>query len=41
MLAVAVFSLIIYFWALAVALPAAQIQHMVDQVVVPEESEIL
>jgi amino acid transporter len=41
MLVVAVFSLVIYFWARAVALPAAKIQHMIDQVVVPEESEIL
>jgi amino acid transporter len=36
----AVFSLIIYFWALAVALPAEQIQHMVDQVVLPEEANL-
>jgi amino acid transporter len=34
---VAVFSLIIYYWALAVALPAAQIEHMVSDVVAPEE----
>lgn len=37
---VAVFSLAIYFWAIAVALPAEQIQRMIDQVVVPEEAEV-
>jgi hypothetical protein len=37
---VAVFSLAIYFWALAVALPTEQIQRMVDQVVVPEEANL-
>ncbi|WP_329002030.1 APC family permease [Kribbella sp. NBC_00709] len=40
MLVTAVFSLVIYFWALAVALPAEQIQQMVDQVVVPEEANL-
>jgi hypothetical protein len=40
MLAVAVFSLLIYFWAIAVALPAERIQRMVDEVVVPEEADI-
>jgi amino acid transporter len=39
-LVVAVFSLAIYFWALAVALPTEQIQRMVDQVVVPEEADL-
>lgn len=39
-LVTAVFSLVIYFWALAVALPAEQIQAMVDQVVVPEEANL-
>ncbi|GAA1574063.1 APC family permease [Kribbella hippodromi] len=39
-LAVAVFSLIIYFWAMAVALPADRIQTMIDQVVVPEEATL-
>ncbi|TDW13992.1 amino acid/polyamine/organocation transporter (APC superfamily) [Kribbella kalugense] len=39
-LVVAVFSLAIYFWALAVALPTEQIQRMVDQVVVPEEANL-
>jgi len=40
MLAVAVFSLIIYFWARMVALPADRIQDMVNQVVVPEEADL-
>ncbi|MEV6011442.1 APC family permease [Streptomyces sp. NPDC051976] len=40
MLAVAVFSLVIYYWAMAVALPREQIQHMIDQVVLPEEEGI-
>jgi amino acid transporter len=40
MLVTAVFSLAIYFWALAVALPAEQIQRMVDQVVLPEEANL-
>ncbi|MFJ6569690.1 APC family permease [Streptomyces sp. NPDC091292] len=40
MLVVAVFSLGIYYWALAVALPTAQIQRMVDQVVAPEKSTL-
>jgi amino acid transporter len=35
---VAVFSLIIYYWALAVALPSAEIEHMVNEVV-PDEEE--
>ena len=34
---VAVFSVIIYYWALAVALPTAEIERMVDEVVAPEE----
>lgn len=40
MLAVAVFSLVIYYWAMAVALPREQIQNMIDQVVLPEEEGI-
>ncbi|MFE9452151.1 APC family permease [Streptomyces sp. NPDC006739] len=40
MVAVAVFSLVIYYWAMAVALPAEQIQRMIDQVVVPEEADL-
>src|SRR3954447_833485 len=35
--AVAVFSLVIYYWALAVALPTAEIERMVSEVVAPEE----
>jgi amino acid transporter len=34
---VAAFSLVIYYWALAVALPGPQIEHMVEDVVAPEE----
>jgi amino acid transporter len=40
MLAVAVFSLAIYYWAMAVALPAERIQRMIDEVVAPEEAEL-
>ncbi|MFI6475387.1 MULTISPECIES: APC family permease [unclassified Streptomyces] len=40
MVVVAVFSLAIYYWALAVALPTEKIQRMIDQVVVPEEADI-
>ncbi|MFF4185223.1 APC family permease [Streptomyces sp. NPDC001691] len=40
MAVVAVFSLVIYYWALAVALPSEKIQQMIDQVVVPEEADI-
>ena len=32
---VAVFSLVIYYWALAVALPTAEIERMVNEVVPP------
>ena len=35
--AVAVFSLLIYYWALTVALPADQIERLVNEVVTPEE----
>ncbi|MGZ0152146.1 APC family permease [Kribbella sp. WER1] len=38
--AVAVFSLIIYYWALAVALPSERITDMVNQVVLPEEADL-
>ncbi|MEV5281464.1 APC family permease [Streptomyces sp. NPDC051994] len=38
--AVAVFSLLIYYWAMAVALPTEKIQRMIDQVVIPEEADI-
>ncbi|MFD7341284.1 APC family permease [Streptomyces violascens] len=40
MVVVAAFSLAIYYWALAVALPTEKIQRMIDQVVVPEEADI-
>jgi hypothetical protein len=36
----AVFSVVIYFWAINVALPAEVIQRMVDEVVVPEEEDL-
>ncbi len=37
----AAFSLAVYYWALAVALPTEKIQSLIDQVVVPEEEDIL
>jgi amino acid transporter len=37
---VAVFSLLIYYWAMAVALPSAEIERMVNEVV-PDEEEAL
>lgn len=37
--AVAAFSLVIYYWAMAVALPAERIQRLVDEVVLEEEPE--
>jgi amino acid transporter len=40
MVVVAVFSLAIYYWAMAVALPAERIQRMIDEVVVPEEADL-
>jgi hypothetical protein len=40
MVVTALFSLAIYYWALAVALPSATIQRMIDEVVVPEEETI-
>jgi hypothetical protein len=36
-LAVAVFSVAIYFWAMQVALPTEEIEEMVNEVVLPEE----
>jgi amino acid transporter len=39
MLAVAGFSLVIFYWARAVALPTERIERMISQVVVPEEQE--
>jgi amino acid transporter len=40
MLAVAVFSLIIYYWAMAVSLSTSQIEVMIEQVVLPEEEGV-
>jgi hypothetical protein len=34
---VTVFSVVIYFWALAVSLKAEQIEEMLEEVVLPEE----
>jgi amino acid transporter len=41
MAVVAVFGLVIYYWAMAVALPADRIQQMIDEVVIPEEETLL
>jgi amino acid transporter len=38
MLAVAAFSLAIFAWAMAVALPAQRIRRMIDEVVAPEDA---
>jgi amino acid transporter len=40
MVAVAIFSAAVYFWALAVALPTERIQDMIGEVVLPEEEGI-
>jgi amino acid transporter len=40
LLAVGVFSLIIYYWAVAVALPAQKIEEMINEVVLPEEETL-
>jgi amino acid transporter len=40
MLVVAAFSLVVFYWALRVALPAERIQSMVDEVIVPEEAAV-
>ena len=37
---VVVFSLVIYYWAVAVALPTETIQRMIDEVVLPEEEDL-
>jgi amino acid transporter len=39
--AVAVFSLVIYFWAMTVALTSEQIEEMINEVVVPEEPPVV
>jgi amino acid transporter len=40
MVVMAVFSLVIYYWALHVALPSEKIEEMVSQVVLPEEGDL-
>ena len=40
MLVMAVFSLVIFYWAMAVALPTERIQAMIDEVVIVEEDEV-
>jgi amino acid transporter len=40
MFAVAVFSLVIFYWAMRVALPAERIEAMIGEVVLPEEEGI-
>jgi amino acid transporter len=39
-LVVAAFSLVIYYWALAVALPREKIEEMISEVVLPEEEGV-
>jgi hypothetical protein len=39
-LVVAVFSLIIYYWAISVALPSEKIEEMINAVVIPEEGDL-
>jgi hypothetical protein len=39
-LVVAAFSVVIYFWAIAVALPAEDIEAMISEVVLPEEEGV-
>ena len=41
MVAVAIFSAIIYFWAMAVALPTERIEEMIGEVVLPEEEDVV
>ena len=40
MAVMAVFSLVIYYWALHVALPTRKIEDMISQVVLPEEGDV-
>jgi hypothetical protein len=40
MVVVAVFSIVIYLWAMAVALSREQIEEMISEVVVPEEDNL-
>jgi amino acid transporter len=37
---VAVFSLVIYYWALEVSLPTEEIERMIEEVVLPEEEDL-
>jgi hypothetical protein len=39
MVAVAIFSVAIYYWAMAVALPTEKIEEMIGDVVLPEEED--
>ncbi len=41
MVVVAAFSLVIYYWAMAVALPADEIEEMIEEVVLPEEEGLV
>ena len=38
---VAAFSLVICYWARAVALPADEIEDMINEVVIPEEEGVV
>ena len=40
MVAVAIFSAVIYYWAMAVALPTERIEDMIGDVVLPEEEDV-
>jgi hypothetical protein len=40
MVAVAAFSLVVFYWALRVALPADRIQRTIDESVVPEDPAV-
>lgn len=40
MVAVAIFSVAIYYWAMAVALPTEKIEEMIGDVVLPEEEDV-
>ena len=41
MVIVGVFSLVIYYWAIAVSLPAEKIEEMIGEVVLPEEEGVV
>jgi amino acid transporter len=41
MVVVAVFSVVIYFWAISVCLTSERIEHMIGEVVIPEEEAIV